>query len=539
MSGPHPVSSVPALIVGRKTPMWAACCVAALALGLAPGCDSDGDEGDGAPTTGFRVSVGDCGSAPAEGAPTASLLGRVTDQSGGVIGGAATVTVQVLGGARASGSLDGYGMFRACEVPAGTPVLVTVAFDPHQPWGLSGPVPLHKRVTLAAGEERFMPLQAKQASYQTLSSGMIAGGGTVSDGASQVTFQPDGLVTASGAPFTGDAQVRLTTFRADDPNDLRAFPGDFVGVDESAAVTETRIVSFGFVDVALMDADGAPLALAAGKPATLSFPVSGLPAGDTEVPLWWYDEVAGVWVREGSATVDPATGTAVGQVAHFTTWNADKPVDQTDCVVGTVTDASGVPFAGAIVEGLGHGSDLSGADGSWCVNFYPGATFTLDAFAFRDGAVFSTVPPAATFTGVGAGGASCLTPSTCAALPAPLVVAGEAIQTHCLQVSLGGPSGSTVASKGTLQIYDQTLNKRVFSATPGKTSVCLAVPAGHDFYVQADYFTAGERGETFCHPTVFNGAAFDGTSQLTLGSGGSCASGGCDTIQLECESHSF
>ncbi len=85
--------------------------------------------------------------------------------------------------------------------------------------------------------------------------------------------------------------------------------------------------------------------------------------GRIDVPLYWFDEVKGTWVRDDNPghledaqgnVIAPSSlpaihdGTfagavyAVGKVNHFSTWNIDWPVESFGCVSGRVLDEAAI-----------------------------------------------------------------------------------------------------------------------------------------------------------------------------------------------------
>ncbi|HEX6180420.1 MAG TPA: hypothetical protein VFZ47_04195, partial [Chitinophagaceae bacterium] len=88
---------------------------------------------------------------------------------------------------------------------------------------------------------------------------------------------------------------------------------------------ERGLQSFGMMAVELSSGSGQKLQIAGGKNATVSFPIPASLRGraPATIPLWYFDEVKGLWREEGSAT---RQGDAyVGTVTHFSFWNCDAP----------------------------------------------------------------------------------------------------------------------------------------------------------------------------------------------------------------------
>jgi len=113
-----------------------------------------------------------------------------------------------------------------------------------------------------------------------------------------------------------------------------------------------------------------------------------------DVPLYWFDEVKGTWVRDDNpGHLEDAQGKviapsslpaihdgsfagaiyAVGNVTHFSTWNIDWPISTFGCVSGRVLDENGKPAEGATVtvRGVSYTGTSTpmvlGADGHFCL----------------------------------------------------------------------------------------------------------------------------------------------------------------------------
>ena len=182
-----------------------------------------------------------------------------------------------------------------------------------------------------------------------------ATGGTISlDGDALVELPTDGFVDSAGNLATGDVSLELTVIDPSRDSDL--MPGDYQAVDPQTGETSS-IESFGAMDLTFEDAGGNALDLAAGKTATLRIPVANRVEGQApaSIPLYYYDEDAGYWIEEGSATLTTlASGEQVyeGSVSHFTTWNADIRT-QTVRATGCVVDGDGQPLANIRIRSEG------------------------------------------------------------------------------------------------------------------------------------------------------------------------------------------
>lgn len=142
------------------------------------------------------------------------------------------------------------------------------------------------------------------------------------------------LVTSSGQPVTGPIDVFMSPVDISDARNRRAFPGEFLAVDDSDE--SVFLVSFGVSDYAF-EQDGNPLSLADGQTANIEIPIYvtndnlGMPlvAGNA-IDLWFLNEDTGIWAQEGFGTVVDAPASPSGlalraEVTHFSWWNADQP----------------------------------------------------------------------------------------------------------------------------------------------------------------------------------------------------------------------
>jgi len=174
----------------------------------------------------------------------------------------------------------------------------------------------------------------------------------------RVTLPAASLVRSDGGPITGPATAELTVLDASAISGV--MPGNYLAVDGN----DTQpIESYGALQVELRDADGTELNLAEGQSATLRIPAAsrGGAALPASIPLFYFDESTGLWVQDGSATLQ---GTAPdqyyeGSVGHFSVWNADI-VTETVYVDGCIEDSNGARM-GAVALALGEGVDYIGS----------------------------------------------------------------------------------------------------------------------------------------------------------------------------------
>ncbi len=144
----------------------------------------------------------------------------------------------------------------------------------------------------------------------------IAGGATVTLPANAV------VVAASNSAYSGTVNIAAHWF---DPADMTTtsltMPGNLTGVDSAGHLNVLQ--TFGMLAVELTGSSGELLQIAAGKKASLHFPLpSSLQStAPVYIPLWYFDETKGVWKQEGHAV--KSGNSYDGEVSHFSFWNCD------------------------------------------------------------------------------------------------------------------------------------------------------------------------------------------------------------------------
>jgi len=211
--------------------------------------------------------------------------------------------------------------------------------------------------SLSARSLQLVNATLNHVTYTTSFSPASAATLTVPSSTAQVTLAANALVRAGGGAATGPATVEMTIIDASEVTGI--MPGNF---DTGTAAAPQAIESNGALQVEFTDADGSKLQLASGQTATIRIPAvsRGGSALPTTIPLFYLDETTGLWVQEGSATLQ---GTAPSQyyegtVTHFTTWNGDRVIE-TVYVNGCLQESTGTRV-GAGVLVLGEGVDYIG-----------------------------------------------------------------------------------------------------------------------------------------------------------------------------------
>lgn len=170
-------------------------------------------------------------------------------------------------------------------------------------------------------------------------------------GQSLLDLPASSLAREDGLAIVGEVTAQLTII---DPSlDINIMPGDMRTMANSQLVP---IESFGAMNIVLEDESGANVNLGANQQAIVRIPVaSSSISPPATIPLYYFDEQQGLWVEEGEATLTTLGGETyyVGQVTHFTTWNADR-VYETVYINGCVIDSENVAISGAKMISTGR-----------------------------------------------------------------------------------------------------------------------------------------------------------------------------------------
>lgn len=206
---------------------------------------------------------------------------------------------------------------------------------------------------------------------------------TLDSGAEIVSLPASSLVDASGNAVSGTVTSEVTLI--DPSRDPELMPGGFVTTtDANSGLLE----SYGAMNVTFRDSEGELLNLGSGQTATVRIPVAeGSSSLPPTMPLYYFNTETGLWVEEGTATLVTVNGESYyeGQVAHFSTWNADQ-VYSTIQISGCVTDEDGNPVSSARVysqgrDYVGSSSTTSDADGNFVLSVRRDSDVLLQAAA--------------------------------------------------------------------------------------------------------------------------------------------------------------
>ncbi|HEV2482253.1 MAG TPA: carboxypeptidase-like regulatory domain-containing protein [Puia sp.] len=266
---------------------------------------------------------------PTEQIVTASLQGRVVDENGVPVEGAAVTS----GTAGATTDVNGVFSFSGISMSSRFGYVQAVK---------AGYFTGSKSIITNGGASNYVNIQLipqpAAASFPALTGGSI-----VIQTGDSVSFGDSAVVEASSkTAYTGTVSVYTKYL---DPTDSLLYnqePGDLRGVGTSGY--ETALESFGLADVILQDATGNALQIASGKTATLTWtiPTSLQGIAPATIPLWYFNDTTGRWIQQGSAV--RLGNTYVGQVSHFTWWTCAQAVSTVNFNV-TFKDQFGNPLA--------------------------------------------------------------------------------------------------------------------------------------------------------------------------------------------------
>lgn len=243
---------------------------------------------------------------------TADLLGRITDSNGSPISAAmvsagnSTTTTNSMGFYKIDGATlnESYALIKVEK---------------------SGYFDQYRAMRPNTGDANFADIQL----IKKVANGFFntIDGGTIDiPGGPSVSFPAGNLVTSDGQPYSGEVLVSSTYLDPSDSDIMMYMPGSLQAVDDGGE--PIGMITYGMIGLELRAINGQALQMAGGRQATITLP---LPAAHSisapqSLPLWYFDEEAGVWQEEGQAFREGDT--YVGQVSHFTFWNFDAPVSQ-------------------------------------------------------------------------------------------------------------------------------------------------------------------------------------------------------------------
>lgn len=155
-----------------------------------------------------------------------------------------------------------------------------------------------------------------------------------------------GFVDASGNPYNGGVSVSVHYLDPLDPDTANTMPGDLYGITRN--FEEAALGSYGMIQVELRGDSGEKLQII--NPATIRIPIhpDQIATATNQVPMWSFNEQAGVWYEEAIAYKD--NNHYVAEVRHFSFWNCDAPFPVVNFSATVVDSATLTPISGLRVE---------------------------------------------------------------------------------------------------------------------------------------------------------------------------------------------
>lgn len=209
-------------------------------------------------------------------------------------------------------------------------------------------------------------------------------------GRNLVDIPNNSLVQKGGGSVNGNVHASLTII--DPSEDIRLMPGNLTTRNSDGSYAP--IESYGAITVELWDDSNEYLDLSAGAVANIAIPVpKNISSFDSNMPLYFFNESLGHWVEEGVASLHQVSGSTyyVGEVSHFSTWNADSRYE-TVSVFGCVADLEGNRVSGVDVIATGHDynaetRDTTDYEGNFEVKVKPDSVVLINGKKYyRDGA---------------------------------------------------------------------------------------------------------------------------------------------------------
>lgn len=151
----------------------------------------------------------------------------------------------------------------------------------------------------------------------------------------------------NGGNYTGNVNVAMFHLAPSNQYLNELMPGSLLATNSNgnARIMET----FGMLHVQLTGASGQKLQIASGHTAemTVAIDAAQMSAAPATIPLWSFNETAGIWQEEGSAT--KVGNLYVGNVSHFSWWNCDAQFPQ--CILNIhVQNSTAQPLSNVNVK---------------------------------------------------------------------------------------------------------------------------------------------------------------------------------------------
>lgn len=159
---------------------------------------------------------------------------------------------------------------------------------------------------------------------------------------SSITYQANSLVKKTGGSYSGQVNIYAAYIDPTLDDIGQKVPGSFLANDKENK--RVLLTSYAMMVVEMESAAGEKLQLSNSASALMKFAIpAGLQAtAPATMPLWYVDEVTGIWKEEGSALKNGNYYT--GTVNHFTYWNCDVPGAKVN-FTAKIVNQNGLPLS--------------------------------------------------------------------------------------------------------------------------------------------------------------------------------------------------
>jgi len=240
----------------------------------------------------------------------ASVSGFITDENDAALPGA---TVQF---GNATLVTDKYGYFEVLNTDVVKEAATVIVIKQGYFKGI-------KTYTASAGKKTFFRIKLIRKNIQGTVIGSAGGTVTLSNGLS-IVLPANGIVNATtNAVYTGTVNVAAYFINPTSEDIASTMPGDLRGINTNGNLQ--LLSSYSMAAVELTGSGGELLQIATGSKANLTFPIPAaiVATAPATIPLWYFDEIKGLWKQEGSAA--KSGNNYIGDVSHFSFWNCDVP----------------------------------------------------------------------------------------------------------------------------------------------------------------------------------------------------------------------
>lgn len=152
---------------------------------------------------------------------------------------------------------------------------------------------------------------------------------TIASGTTKLVALPNGVkvtfdgsfMKLDGSSYNGNVKVVMNHLDTADKNVFDKMPGTLLALNSQGEYK--GLETYGMINVELRGINNEKLQIATGHKANIELPIAAnqLDTAPSRIPLWHFDEIAGIWKEEGFST---RVGSVYkGVVSHFSWWNND------------------------------------------------------------------------------------------------------------------------------------------------------------------------------------------------------------------------